>query len=890
MEILTEYNNYKPVTKQEVNRALPDTQLTSPLKLHSFKKQIMSNDNKKLLVTFYLIANEEATKELITNPQRGRTWQDLYYNYTLPLESPQKRRRLNNAPVAPQPLPRRNQEICDQIGGYWKDPKSRDLFFPSSPIVETDAALSRRISLLEDLMKNPKKIKARVNRAEQCGLESHEAGIILNQCYYLRQAYRIALDSMPKKTWVKCCEEAIQRMKEMGNAKIKHSKTLRRWNKMFRRNEIFPHPNVNIEMRREYSPVLLDVYPEAREKICEWASKNIDKLSCEALVDFVNGELIQELYRRHVNECGLTCLSMDDFRKSLKIRSFSVSTSWKYLQHLGYRWKKRKKSYYNDKHESNENVKYRLEFIEKYFEYEQKGIRWVQLTEEELRKLEENEKYPLLPFLAYHLENGLYELHIDCHPDLYKMAGKLSNRMQPHIRPVIIIGQDETVFRQHTYSTNAWHDRSGATKLLPKSDGYSFMISALCSRNFGLGIWLTDLELSEINEMRLNQNYVSEESAIEINGTREKKPLTCKHALIRYFELGINAEGYWSYHHMVLQIEDAFDILSVKYPHCDFVILMDYSGPHQKMRKNGLDANQMGVRWGGKKYKMRSTIIEEVGPYQSTYQVNDEQCLQFSETDEGPFYLSAEERENLKRPCPTGKTRTRKRTKREICEDLRKEGFQPKGLRHMDDLVNQARVHNIPIEVIEEIIRPGWVNENKGLLQVLYERGWIDEENIGEYSLKGLKHQMDENKEVKDEYKTYLLRDKMAACGDFRKEKTAMEELLHQLSSKGNCKITPLNTPKYHPEIAGEGIEYAWGHAKRYFRSISLEMKNTKEKFVEAIKDSIKYVSVKNINSFAGRCRRYMLAYKHECRETRDSPPSLTYESIEKFQRNCKTH
>ena len=96
MEILTEYNNYKPVTKQEVNRALPDTQLTSPLKLHSFKKQIMSNDNKKLLVTFYLIANEEATKELITNPQRGRTWQDLYYNYTLPLESPQKRRRLNN--------------------------------------------------------------------------------------------------------------------------------------------------------------------------------------------------------------------------------------------------------------------------------------------------------------------------------------------------------------------------------------------------------------------------------------------------------------------------------------------------------------------------------------------------------------------------------------------------------------------------------------------------------------------------------------------------------------------------------------------------------------------------------------------------------------------------
>ena len=117
-----------------------------------------------------------------------------------------------------------------------------------------------------------------------------------------------------------------------------------------------------------------------------------------------------------------------------------------------------------------------------------------------------------------------------------------------------------------------------------------------------------------------------------------------------------------------------------------------------------------------------------------------------------------------------------------------------------------------------------------------------------------------------------------------------MEELLHQLFSKRNCKITPLITPKYHPEIATEGIEYAWRHTKRYFRSIPFKMKNTKKKFAKAIKDNIKYVSVKNINSFARQCRRYMLAYKHECRQTRDSPPSLTYESIEKFQKICKMY
>ena len=45
VEILTEYNNNEPVTKPEINRALQDTQLCSPLQLHSFKKQIKSKDN-----------------------------------------------------------------------------------------------------------------------------------------------------------------------------------------------------------------------------------------------------------------------------------------------------------------------------------------------------------------------------------------------------------------------------------------------------------------------------------------------------------------------------------------------------------------------------------------------------------------------------------------------------------------------------------------------------------------------------------------------------------------------------------------------------------------------------------------------------------------------------
>ena len=70
---------------------------------------------------------------------------------------------------------------------------------------------------------------------------------------------------------------------------------------------------------------------------------------------------------------------------------------------------------------------------------------------------------------------------------------------------------------------------------------------------------------------------------------------------------------------------------------------------------------------------------------------------------------------------------------------------------------------------------------------------------------------MDENGEIKQEYKRYVLRTLMSSCKDFVEEKSAMEVLLEKLSSKGPNQVSLLVSPKYHDEIAGEGIEYAWG-------------------------------------------------------------------------------
>ena len=99
---------------------------------------------------------------------------------------------------------------------------------------------------------------------------------------------------------------------------------------------------------------------------------------------------------------------------------------------------------------------------------------------------------------------------------------------------------------------------------------------------------------------------------------------------------------------------------------------------------------------------------------------------------------------------------------------------------------------------------------------------------LDEYSLNGLKHQKDENNNVKQEYKPYLLRKIMEDCVDFKEEKSEMEFLFEQLSMMGENTITLLATPKCHPEIAGEGIEYAWGFFKRMYRSILLKDKKVK--------------------------------------------------------------
>ena len=111
----------------------------------------------------------------------------------------------------------------------------------------------------------------------------------------------------------------------------------------------------------------------------------------------------------------------------------------------------------------------------------------------------------------------------------------------------------------------------------------------------------------------------------------------------------------------------------------------------------------MGKYWGGKKTKMHSTIIKELGPFDVTHLTGQEPSMQFSEND-GPFYLSPEDRFQNKNEVPTGQQVTRQKTKPELMSDLKRAGFSIKGRYTMDKLKQQARRFNVPLTIIEEVI------------------------------------------------------------------------------------------------------------------------------------------------------------------------------------------
>ena len=328
----------------------------------------------------------------------------------------------------------------------------------------------------------------------------------------------------------------------------------------------------------------------------------MEDLSVEMVRDYLNDKIIQDLFKKKDNQqYTVENLLLD----KMIYAPPSTITIWRWMKRLGYLYTSRTKSFYVDGHAHPAQKQSCREYTKKYpTDWEPRMHRWVQFdkTEVLLQKKEQNIPQEIEGY-EYRDENGndKTEFHVDSCAYLfeygnkeYQFGGNLSVRMPKGKNPLMIVGQDECTFAQFLLPTKYWGGPKGNRPLLPKPDGQSKMISDFASRELGFGAEITIRKLEEVNELREGKKYADEEAAKEILKTEMKAPLT-EAPFVRYFTCGANNEGYWTYNHMVLQLEDGIDCLKIMHPQFDEGQVYKYTkaGERSGMLENDEEENDM---------------------------------------------------------------------------------------------------------------------------------------------------------------------------------------------------------------------------------------------------------------------------------------------------------
>ena len=74
-------------------------------------------------------------------------------------------------------------------------------------------------------------------------------------------------------------------------------------------------------------------------------------------------------------------------------------------------------------------------------------------------------------------------------------------------RPLMVIGQVETVLKQYSFSQKCWLGPGRETEFLPQSNGYSIMKAGFVSRSLRVGFPLYNNEFQELNNQRMGNEW-----------------------------------------------------------------------------------------------------------------------------------------------------------------------------------------------------------------------------------------------------------------------------------------------------------------------------------------------------------------------------------------------
>jgi hypothetical protein len=119
------------------------------------------------------------------------------------------------------------------------------------------------------------------------------------------------------------------------------------------------------------------------------------------------------------------------------------------------------------------------------------------------------------------------------------------------------------------------------------------------------------------------------------------------------------------------------------------------------------------------------------------------------------------------------------------------------------DLQKKAQEHGLDLKYEEEEVIEGWYGKPKGLLQVLWEHGFIDESRHDDYRKtmpKGWKK--DDGSSIKESKKeeaaNFVFDGMLARCQDFATEITHLEYVVGQIAATLDISVAVVHSVKYH--------------------------------------------------------------------------------------------
>jgi hypothetical protein len=114
------------------------------------------------------------------------------------------------------------------------------------------------------------------------------------------------------------------------------------------------------------------------------------------------------------------------------------------------------------------------------------------------------------------------------------------------------------------------------------------------------------------------------------------------------------------------------------------------------------------------------------------------QQMVFLPGDEGPFWMMTEQWQSTRLDIEIqGKVMRRNFTKQELMKKLAEQGIVAQG--NIMNIKQMGTLKGIPLDEQIKKIQPGWEGKAKGMLQVLWEQGFFDVDNLKQYTVDGRK-------------------------------------------------------------------------------------------------------------------------------------------------------